>query len=294
MTYESRAASRSYFHTTPEPAGTVSDLFEDFRGLKSIEHDIMRKRFIHPSSAAMSKATPLLVLTVFFFTHDPTAAARSDRCASPCDVNSCPSLSCPGGRVPDPCNCCPVCRSREGDACGRKNDLPCGDGLECKPVAAGRRRGSKRVCRCRTERAVCGSDGKTYGSACKLRAASRKAQKMGRAAIGQAHTGACSPPGAGRTEMAFCAGNTPWMPLFAARVSSRLTFSLLLWLLCKFLSVIIRLWILPASAGASLAQPSSPRYKFNFIADVVEKIAPAVVHIELFVRCVCVCPGVGV
>uniref|UniRef100_G1NJQ1 HtrA serine peptidase 3 n=1 Tax=Meleagris gallopavo TaxID=9103 RepID=G1NJQ1_MELGA len=47
-------------------------------------------------------------------------------------------------------------------------------------------------------------------------------------------------------------------------------------------TVLLTYPILSASIGH--LQSSSPRYKFNFIADVVEKIAPAVVHIELFLR----------
>uniref|UniRef100_A0A673B5K5 Serine protease HTRA2, mitochondrial n=1 Tax=Sphaeramia orbicularis TaxID=375764 RepID=A0A673B5K5_9TELE len=117
----------------------------------------------------------LLVFALFLFARNLTGAARPDKCASRCDTSLCPSPSCPGGYVPDRCNCCLVCSPAEGDPCGRKNSLPCGDGLECKPLGPGRRRGgSKGVCRCTSQQEVCASDGRTYGNVCKMKAASRR------------------------------------------------------------------------------------------------------------------------
>lgn len=42
--------------------------------------------------------------------------------------------------------------------------------------------------------------------------------------------------------------------------------------------------ILPLAQCASPFKPDSPRYKYNFIADVVEKSTPAVVYIEIMGR----------
>uniref|UniRef100_A0A8C4RIN1 HtrA serine peptidase 3a n=1 Tax=Erpetoichthys calabaricus TaxID=27687 RepID=A0A8C4RIN1_ERPCA len=152
-------------------------------------------------------------------------AEPAPKCPERCDVSRCPSPSCPSGYVPDRCNCCLVCAQGEGEPCGRKDDLPCGDGLECKHP--GGKRFGKGVCQCKHSHKVCGNDGKTYGNICQLKAVSRKALQQGLPAVIQVQKGACE---------------------------------------------------------SGPQHPNSPRYKFNFIADVVEKIAPAVVHIELFLR----------
>lgn len=171
----------------------------------------------------------LLFASVLFHIKEFVIAEPKSKCPARCDVSTCPSPSCPSGYVPDRCNCCLVCAQGETDPCGRKDDLPCGDGLECKHPAG--KRLSKGFCQCKLGYKVCGSDGKTYGNVCQLKSTSRKALQQGLPGISQVQKGPCE---------TINSIGTP--------------------------------------------QQISPRYKFNFIADVVEKIAPAVVHIELFLR----------
>ncbi|CDQ83820.1 unnamed protein product [Oncorhynchus mykiss] len=174
----------------------------------------------------------LLLATVLFCVEDFVRAEPKQKCTERCDVSTCPSPSCPMGYVPDRCNCCLVCAQGEGEPCGRKDDLPCGDGLDCKHPAG--KRLAKGFCQCKLVHKVCGSDGNTYGNVCQLKAQSRKALQQGLPAINSVQKGPCK--------------------------------------------------INQNKGNIGTSHPTSPRYKFNFIADVVEKIAPAVVHIELFLR----------
>ncbi|XP_062992045.1 serine protease HTRA3 [Elgaria multicarinata webbii] len=168
------------------------------------------------------RALPALVLPALLAL---LARAGGERCPARCDVSRCPSPGCPSGYVPDGCNCCLVCAAGEGEACGRPEDPPCGDSLQCRPAAGPSPKLG--ACQCKLSAPVCGSDGRLYANVCRLKTAERQALQQGLPPVRHVQQGACR---------------------------------------------------------AGHQQPNSPRYKFNFIADVVEKIAPAVVHIELFLR----------
>ncbi|XP_075468229.1 serine protease HTRA1 isoform X2 [Ascaphus truei] len=147
------------------------------------------------------------------------------RCPARCDLSSCAPAptGCASGETALRCGCCPVCAAGEGERCGEGPGEPmCASELRCVQSEGAR---GPRSCQCPSPQPVCGSNGKTYSSVCRLQAESRAAQSRGTAAIIPIQRGDCE---------------------------------------------------------HGQKDPDSPRYKYNFIADVVEKIAPAVVHIELF------------
>ncbi|KAL8202869.1 UNVERIFIED_CONTAM: hypothetical protein K2H54_028196 [Gekko kuhli] len=117
-----------------------------------------------------------------------------------CQPDRCPPVRCaaPELTAQDECGCCERCLSVEGERCGGTRGARCGQGLVCVSQRAegqpeadeGDEEGTGR-CVCEEDGAVCGSDGRSYGSVCALRLHSWRALHAGRERVRKTHDGEC-------------------------------------------------------------------------------------------------------
>lgn len=149
----------------------------------------------------------LIVICLSVFVASFSVEARVSKryvigCPDRCDKTMCPTVpkDCSTGQGLDQCNCCPVCASGEGEACGgvgKLGDPVCGEGLECAVstgvgyTATVRRRGKTGACVCKGTDPVCGSDGVSYRNICELKRVSSRAQKLQQPPVIFIQRGAC-------------------------------------------------------------------------------------------------------
>lgn len=134
---------------------------------------------------------------------------RRQVCPQVCDASQCFDLApaCDYGQVKDECGCCVVCAAGEGQVCGdgSSTSLPCGDGLRCDSVL-GTDGSLHSACVCTSSGPVCGSDGRTYPSICRLRAENSRAQSSGTPPLIFIQRGHCD---SGTIHFLLCEGPAP-------------------------------------------------------------------------------------
>ncbi|XP_039766834.1 insulin-like growth factor-binding protein-like 1 isoform X2 [Ornithorhynchus anatinus] len=156
-----------------------------------------------PPARSLPLLLLLLLLPLCLLPRRSVGAAGGVPCG-PCRPDRCEPAPCPAAEltVRDVCGCCERCLGAEGERCGGRagRRARCGPRLVCVglsrpgPGAAvpppAELEGTGR-CVCEEEGAVCGSDGRSYGSVCALHLHSALAREAGRDRIHKVHDGEC-------------------------------------------------------------------------------------------------------